>query len=185
MYARRNFYEMTQDDLYGVMCEVMRGFFFIQPDRDEDMMTVDAILARAKALVYRSGIRVLVIDPWNEIEHAIPQGQREDQYISIQLAKIRRFARVNAVHVFLIAHPRQIEKDKNGGYPPPTAYDIAGGAMWRNKADNILCVYRPNMQTSDTHVFVQKIRFRRNGKAGEMLKFSFHVGTSTYYAVKG
>ena len=148
------------------------------------MMTVDAILSRAKSLVYREGIKVLVIDPWNEIEHSIPQGQREDQYISNQLAKIRRFARVNGVHVFVIAHPRQLEKDKHGNYPPPTAYDIAGGAMWRNNADNILCVHRPSMQTGETEVYIQKIRFRRNGKAGGKMRFKFHVGTSTYHEIR-
>lgn len=184
MYARRNFREMSDEELYGVMCDVIHGFFFIQPERDEDMMTVDAILSRAKSLVYREGIKVLVIDPWNEIEHSIPQGQREDQYISNQLAKIRRFARVNGVHVFVIAHPRQLEKDKNGNYPPPTAYDIAGGAMWRNKADNILCVHRPSMQTGETEVYIQKIRFRRNGKAGGKMRFKFHVGTSTYHEIR-
>lgn len=184
MYAARNFREMTQDELFNAMCQVQQAFFFIQPDKDDDMMTVDTILVRAKALVYREGIKVLVIDPWNEIEHAIPQGQREDQYISIQLAKIRRFARVNGVHIFLIAHPRNLEKNKDGQYPPPTAYDIAGGAMWRNKADNILCVYRPDMKTGQTDVFVQKIRFRRNGKAGEVMNFNFHVGTSTYHTMR-
>lgn len=184
MYAGRNFHEMTEDELYSVMDSTLSGFFFIQPERDEDMMTVDAILKRAKALVYQYGIKVLVIDPWNEIEHDMPAGQREDQYLSIQLAKIRRFARVNSVHIFLIAHPSKLDKDKTGGYPPPTAYDIAGGAMWRNKADNILCVYRPDMKTSETQVFIQKIRFRRNGTAGAMLRFSFHVGTSTYHEKK-
>ena len=156
------------------------AFFFIKPDRDDDMMNVDTILSRAKKLVYRHGIKILVIDPWNEVEHSIPAGMREDQYISIQLAKIRRFARVHDVHVFVIAHPKNLEKDKNGNYPPPTAYDIAGGAMWRNKADNILCVFRPDMKNSSTEVYVQKIRFRRNGKAGATLRYVFHVGTSTY-----
>lgn len=185
MYAGRNFYEMTEDELFGVMCEVRPAFYFIQPDKDDEMMTVDVILSRAKALVYREGIKVLLIDPWNEVENAIPNGQREDQYLSVQLAKIRRFARVNAVHVFLIAHPRNLEKNKQGNYPPPTAYDIAGGAMWRNKADNILCVYRPDIKSGGTEVFVQKIRFRRNGKAGERMQFKFHVGTSTYHESKG
>lgn len=182
MYARQNFRQMTEDELHSFAASVMDAFYFIQPERDEDMMTVDAILQRARALVYRYGIKVLVIDPWNEIEHVFDKGQREDLYISAQLAKIRRFARMNGIHIFVIAHPRQLEKDKDGSYPAPTAYDIAGGAMWRNKADNILCVYRPNMLTGETIVYVQKIRFRRNGKAGAEMKFIFHVDTSTYHA---
>lgn len=181
MYGSRNFREMTQDELYSFASEVVDAFYFIQPERDSDMMDVDTILEKARALVYRYGIKVLVIDPWNEIEHKYETGQREDQYISMQLAKIRRFARVNDIHIFVIAHPRQLEKEKNGGYPAPTAYDIAGGAMWRNKADNILCVYRPDMKNSETIVYVQKIRFRRNGTAGARMLFKFHVSTSTYF----
>lgn len=180
MYCHRDYYELTDDELYNELYAVMGAFFFIQPERDDDMMDVDTILSRAKELVYRNGIKVLVIDPWNEIEHNIPAGQREDQYISIQLAKIRRFARVHDVHVFVIAHPRQLEKNKDGEYPLPTAYDIAGGAMWRNKADNILCVFRPDLQSGAVEVHVQKIRFRRNGKAGAMMRYVYHVGTSTY-----
>lgn len=182
MYAIRNSHEMTDDDCGHYLQKLMGGFYFIQPGRDEDMLTVDEILSRAKQLVYQHGVKLLVIDPWNEIQHKIENTEREDQYISRMLAKIRRFARVNMVHVFLIVHPKQLLKDKDGKYPRPQAYDIAGGAMWRNKADNMLCVYRPDITTSRTIVFVDKIRFRRNGKAGAMMHFNFHVSTSTYYA---
>ena len=52
--------------------------------------------------------------------------------------------------------------------------------MWRNKADNMICVYRPDMMSSQTMVFVDKIRFRRNGRVAFM-QFNFHVGSSTYH----
>lgn len=184
MYAAKNFHEMTQDEVAGALHETRGGLFFIQPENDSEMMTVDEILARARSLVYRYGIKILVIDPWNEVDHDIPMSQREDQYISTQLAKIRRFARMNAIHIFIIAHPSKLQKDKDGKYPAPTPYDIAGGAMWRNKADNSLCVFRPDMKNSDTDVLVQKIRFRRNGRAGDKMQFVYHVGTSTYHEKK-
>lgn len=183
MYAHCHFREMPDMEVEGSLMELNGGLFFIQPDKDDDMMDVDGILKRARWLIYQAGIKVLVIDPWNEIYASILPGQREDQYISVQLAKIRRFARVNAIHIFLVVHPKNLEKDKSGKYPAPTAYDIAGGAMWRNKADNILCVYRPDMTSSRTEVQIQKIRFRRNGTAGAKAYFTFHVGTSTYYPV--
>ena len=69
MYAGENFRQMTQEELYAHASALAHAFFFIQPERDMDMMHVDAILQRARALVYREGIKVLVIDPWNEIEH--------------------------------------------------------------------------------------------------------------------
>jgi len=183
MYAAINADSMTDDEIAHYMQKMIGGFYFIQPGRDADMMDVDSILTCAKQLVYQHGVKVLVIDPWNEILHDIPNGEREDQYISRMLAKIRRFARVNMVHVFLIVHPKQLFKDKDGKYPRPQAYDIAGGAMWRNKADNMLCVFRESMATSATLIFVDKIRFRRNGLAGASVRFNYHVGTSTYHPV--
>lgn len=184
MLAGRNFYEMTADDLLYYMEQARKGFYFIMPEKDEDMMDVGTVLEKARTLIFREGIRILVIDPWNELAHYIPPGQREDQYISDQLAKIRRFARERGIHVFLIAHPRNLQKNAKGSYDVPTAYDIAGGAMWRNKADNILCVFRPDIKTNDVEVHVQKIRFQRNGRHGSVLKFRFNPFTSTYYAKK-
>lgn len=182
MYAAKHFHDMSTDEVSIALTQTMGGFFFIQPESDSEMMTIDEILSRARSLVYRFGIKILVIDPWNEVDHDIPGTQREDQYISKQLAKIRRFARMNGVHIFVIVHPTKLQKDKDGKYPAPTPYDIAGGAMWRNKADNCLCVFRPDITSNRTEVLVQKIRFRRNGKAGEALEFSYQVGTSTYHA---
>lgn len=181
MYLGENCRKIPKEDFPFIKGLVDNGFFFIQPEKDDEMMTVDYILERTKAYIFRNGVKILVIDPWNEIDHCQADREREDQYISRQLAKIRRFARVNDIHVFLIAHPTKLQKDKDGKYAPPDAYDIAGGAMWRNKADNILCVYRPDIKSSDTEVYIQKIRFRRNGKAGSCLKYKFHIDTSTYH----
>jgi hypothetical protein len=52
-------------------------------------------------------------------------------------------------------------------------YDIAGGAMWANKSDNILSYYRPNHHIDKTSpeviVYIQKIKRRRTGgKPGEV-----------------
>lgn len=181
MCAGQHFHEMSTEQVSAMLTYAMGGFFFIQPENDCEMMTVDEILSRARSLVFRHGIKVLVIDPWNEVDHDIPATQREDQYISTQLAKIRRFARMNLVHVFIVCHPTKLQKDKDGAYAAPTPYDIAGGAMWRNKADNCLCVFRPDITTSGTEVLVQKIRFRRNGRAGSKMEFTFNVGSSTYH----
>ena len=50
-----------------------------------------------------------------------------------------------------------------------TAYDIAGSAHWRNKADNILSVWRDVSASDDrVQVHVQKIRFRGVGRVGKI-----------------
>ena len=150
-------------------------FRFIAPN--DELLTVENILIKAKQLVKQFGIKGLVIDPWNEIEHKYGN-LREDLYISKQLSMIRRFARENDVHVWVVAHPAKLKKNGSGGYDPPTAYDIAGGAQFRNKADNILCVYRGDFNNNETTVFSQKIRFREIGKIGEAVLHYNQVSSS-------
>ncbi|MCD4674972.1 MAG: bifunctional DNA primase/helicase, partial [Desulfobacula sp.] len=143
---------------------------FIAPK--SEILSIDTILKYARILCLQFGIKGLVIDPWNEVEHCF-KGLSETQYISQELTKVRRFARFNGVHIWVIAHPTKLSKNSEGNYDPPTMYDIAGGAHWRNKADNGICVYR-NFKTNITEIIVQKIRFKEIGKLGSAsLKYNY------------
>jgi len=141
-------------------------FTWILPDDDSEW-TLDTVLDRAKALVFRRGIRGLVIDPWNELEHCRPAGMSETDYVSIALKRMRQFARRNGIAMFVVAHPAKLYREKDGSYPVPTLYDISGSAHWRNKADNGICVWR-NFKDDQAPVelHVQKIRFRQIGRIG-------------------
>lgn len=154
-------------------------FTWILPDDDQEW-TIETVLDVARQLVFRKGIRGLVIDPWNEMEHLRPQGMSETEYISSALKRIRNFGRRYGVHIWLIAHPSKLYRDKDGEYPVPTMYDIAGSAHFRNKADNGLCVWRdlsdPKSMVVEIHV--QKIRFRQIGKIGTAeLAYNHVIGT--------
>lgn len=142
-------------------------FKIILPDEENGEWTLDAVLSLARILVRRYGIQGLVIDPWNELDHS-QAGDKEVSYLSQALTKIRRFARLHGVHVWIVAHPTKMHKDADGLYPVPTPYEVAGGAHWRNKADNIIAVYRfvglPDQLIADVHI--QKIRFREVGRVG-------------------
>lgn len=143
-------------------------FKVLLPDEENGNWSIDGVLALAKVLVYRYGIRGLVIDPWNELDHSRPSNVTETDHISGALTKIRRFARLNGVHVWIVAHPTKLEPRADGKYPVPTPYMIAGGAHWRNKADNALSIYRNVGEEDDDicDVHVQKIRFKEIGRVG-------------------
>ena len=154
---------MTSTSLAHALQWVHDYFVFIAP---EDTITIDLLLMKAKSLVARRGIRGLVIDPWNEFDHRRPSYMAETEHISECLGKIRRFARNHGVHVWLVAHPQKLYRQK-GKYPVPTPYDISGSAHWRNKADNCLTIWRnENDPDSLVKLYVQKIRFREVGKVG-------------------
>lgn len=144
-----------------------KHFSVILPHED-DSWSVDGVLELAKVLVYRKGMRGLVIDPWNELDHSRPGNQTETEYVSSVLTKLRQFARNFDVHVWLVAHPAKLYKDKDGKYPVPTPYDISGSAHYRNKADNAITVWRnvghDDQSVADIHI--QKIRFKEVGKVG-------------------
>jgi twinkle protein len=157
-------------------------FVFVAPDDNE--LTIDSIIEKAKICVKRYGTNGFSIDPWNEIDHTRPPGMTETDYVSIALAKIRRFARNYKCHVWLIAHPTKMPKELNGKYLCPTPYDIAGSANFRNKADNCLAVYRDLGDDSKAvEIHVQKIRFREIGKVG--LANLYYQGGSGRYEEHG
>ena len=150
---------------------VERSFRFIDADAYDDL-TVDRILEITEQVARAEPIKGLVIDPWNEVVHTwAAERITETIYISTMLGKIRRFARRLNVHVWIVAHPKSPEKDKSGNYPVPTPYDVAGGAHWRNKADNAICVWRSITEDGDqpeVDIHVQKIRRREIGRIGKV-----------------
>lgn len=171
---------MSRGEIDTALAQVKDNLFFIMPKADDEFLTVEFILERTLYAIKRHGVNGLIIDPWNEIEHMQDKGEREDLYISKQLSRLRRFARRNGIHIWLVAHPQKLTKDKDtGDYKPPTMYEISGGAQWRNKADMGICVHRPDMQSDITEVYVQKVRFKYEGRVG-VQRFKYCRDTGEY-----
>lgn len=143
-------------------------FKVILPSEEDGNWSLEGVLQLAKGVVYRHGIRGLVIDPWNEIDHSRTGNMSETEYISSALSKIRRFARVHNVHIWVVAHPTKLEPKADGEYPVPTPYNVSGGAHWRNKADVSITVYRYVGKIDDdvSDIHIQKVRFKEIGKVG-------------------
>ena len=168
---------IKRDWVKNTISEIQDKFYFLMPE--EQSMTLETILEKVRVSIYRHGVKGIAIDPWNEVEHDYGS-LTETQYISNMLGAIRRFARMNDVHIWLVAHPQKLQKDKDTGkYKPPTMYEISGGAHWRNKADVGICVHRPDVTKDETDIIVQKIRFREVGKLG-VVKFSYNRDTGIY-----
>jgi twinkle protein len=173
---------INREELNKAQMWLYERFVFILPCEDE--LTIDAVLEKARLMVLRKGVKGVVIDPWNELDHQRPNGLSETEYISKCLTRVRRFARENNVHVWLVAHPAKMRKELVDGkqvYPVPTPYDISGSAHWRNKADNCLTVHRNLKEGSkEVEVHVQKIRFKEVGKIGmAALEYNYLTGRYT------
>lgn len=176
---------ITHHELISAIQWINERLFFIAP-KDDDY-SLDNILDKALQLVRRHGIKGLVIDPWNTIEHQIPFGMTETQYVSKALAKITAFDRRNGVHTFIVAHPKKMEKSKKvvagemvKRYDVPTLYDISGSSNFFNKADNGICIYR-NFSNNTTTAFVQKVKFKHQGRTG-MVEYLYDLKSGRYNA---
>ena len=146
----------------------------------DEILSLDNILSSAASLIENCNVGGLVIDPWNEINHAMGTDS-ETSYISKALTKVRVFARKHNIHVWIVAHPTKLQKNSSGNYDPPTPYDISGSAHWRNKADCAITVHRPTFapKNYDVDIHIQKIRFKHVGQTGKV-PFTFNLTNNQY-----
>lgn len=97
-----------------------REFCFVQsaqPEHYDDApKTLDWVLLHAATAIEKDGVRLVLIDPWNELERARPKDLTMTDYIGQCLMFLTKFARHYGVTVSLIAHPTK-EGIKDGKVP--------------------------------------------------------------------
>jgi twinkle protein len=138
------------------------NFFYVLNEED---FTVKSILDSAKVLVKTRGIKIMVIDPYNKLEHKYTDS--ETQYISRFLDELINFAKFNDVLVFLIAHPVKMQK-VSGKFEVPSLYSISGSANFFNKTDYGLTVHRKSgdngVMINEVELHIQKIKYKHLGE---------------------
>jgi hypothetical protein len=122
--------------------------FFVYPETLSP--TPEYVKERFLELIVKEKVDGIDIDPFNQMSHDYGRG-RTDQYLETFLGDFARFVQVNHVYGIIVAHPNKGHKDQSGNYPCPDVFDVAGGAMWNNKMDNIVIYHRPFFQTDPTN----------------------------------
>lgn len=131
---------------------------------DEDAeMSLEAFLEYCRIAVQRDGVKMVVLDPWNELEHKRRRDETETEYISRALRAIKRFAKQYDVAFWIVAHPTKPGEQRNRA---PGLYDISGSANWANKADYGLCYHRTDPSQNFASIIVNKVRMGLPGKKG-------------------
>lgn len=157
---------LTSDEVTEAIDEISQRFMFT--DVTSGSISVQECLEAATPFLKQHEKRGIVIDPWNELEHWIPQGMTETQYISSTLSMVRSWARMNKIHVWIVAHPAKVIRGQDGKLPVAKPDMIAGSQHWWNKADCCISIFRdftqPDIRQIEVHV--QKVRFKHVGKIG-------------------
>lgn len=150
---------------------IERQFVFVAPDPNEEQREHDVnwIIECAEAAVIRHGARVLLVDPWNEIDHARRQTETATDYTGRAIRDLKAFARKFGVLVILVVHPTKAAQSK--APDQVSLYDCSDSSHFANKADIGVVVARQGNQEHDTltSIFVRKIRYQpQTGKQGHV-----------------
>lgn len=133
---------------------------------DDAEIDLERYLTLARLAVIRDGARIVVLDPWNEIEHKRQRDETETDYIGRAIRALKRFAKRYNVALWVVAHPTKPMKLKDGTVPVPSLYDISGSANWSNKADYGLIYHRPDKTANEGTLAVVKVRMGFPGECG-------------------
>lgn len=169
---------LSEANLTNSVAFINSHFEFLD-DTNEDI-DLNKILAFCEnEAIQGRAFDALVIDPWNELEQAPPNGMSETVYTGKVLRKCRKFARKFDLSFWILAHPTKPTKNKDGSYDSPNLYSISGSANWKNKADNGIIVHRPDPTSKEVEVTIEKVKNRLYGKPGKV-KFEFQLENSCY-----
>lgn len=148
---------------------------------DDGSYGIDHILEKARQVVRRKGVRILIIDPMNRLEQHLEPGQTEMAYITDTLNKLGRFAILNQCLVILVAHPRKVNRnEKDGTLRRVEMNDINGSANFANMSDFCLVVDRNDTKQMVT-VYIEKVRFKHLGSAHTDAKFVYNHLNGRYW----
>ena len=134
----RQVYEYT----YDFVC---KHIFYVYPKNVTP--TPQYIMEVFLQLIVKEGVDGVDIDPFNQLANNYQNFGGRDKYLEWVLSLFSRFSQINNVYFWIIAHPIKMQKGSDGNYPCPDFFDIADGALWNNKLDNILVYHRPYGQT--------------------------------------
>lgn len=178
MYLGKWTTNMTEEEYTKACNFIGEHIFFVYPENEHD---IESVHDKFRYLILKKGIDGVMIDPFNQLDSMQRSYQREDQYLSSVLKDIKRFALLNGICYNIIAHPKSPTYREDKSLPVADMYDLAGGAMWGNKVDQIISYYRPRFHedknSAEVEIYIQKVKRKRTG--GQLGHFDLYLDWKT------
>lgn len=152
-YLQRPMYQCLPEDIERADKWIDERFAFIVPG-DDDLATLEWLLEAAATAVIRFGARMVVVDPWNEMDHERPRDFSLTEYTGYAIKEFKRFARRFDVHVIVVAHPTKLTAGEK-----PSLYSISDSAHWANKSDVGIIIHRDSPEDTICEIRVAKSRY--------------------------
>jgi twinkle protein len=156
---------------------VQRYYQFIDYDDSADVeITVKYLLDTAAVAVFRDGVKMLIIDPWNELEHNRPMNISLTEYVGKMIKELKRFAKQFRVCVIVVAHPTKLGADV-----VPGLYSISDSAHWANKPDLGIVVHSGDPENPNARqIIIPKVRLKRIAGNTGVVQLSFDERTGLF-----
>jgi twinkle protein len=152
-------------------------FVFIVKE-DDETADLDWLLEKMSVCVIQHDADIIVIDPYNEIDHSRDFRQSSTDYIGDSIKKLKRFASKYDVHVMVVAHPTKLSEKADGTLPIPNMYNIEDSRHWYNKCDVGVVVHR---LADSTLIRVLKSRYHEILGTTGQVKFRFDPMDGRYH----
>lgn len=163
-----------------VECEkyINKHFHLIDLENSYDL---ERVLLKAEELVYRKGIKCLVIDPFNKVRYKgevpVITGNRTNDYTNKYLSLLDEFATKLDIIIYLVAHPVKMGKEADGKRSVPDFYDVKGGGEFYDMCHHGLVVYR-DFNLDLTLIRTLKVKFSHlgNNQIDSWFKYNINNG---------
>jgi twinkle protein len=172
---------LSEEEFQAAMTFIDEHFYFVYPQVDHLKNTSENVLDKIRELKLSKDIDGFLIDPYNQLLRE--SGENIDVYLERSLSEIDVLCNTHNLNGNIVAHPRTLYKEKDQeDYKKPSPYQIAGGAMWYNKAYTIGNVHRPFNQSDKKNrmveIDIQKVKsHKRVGTpACETLFYDIYTG---------
>lgn len=148
-------------------------------DDDDERYHLGWLLRIIETLAVRDGCKMVMVDPWNELEHLPEPGESLTNYINFALQQIRQIAARLEIHIMVVAHPKKMHTDEI-----PSGYDIADSAAFANKPALGFAIHNQK-NGDDSRLFLSTWKVRDTLEYGfekGLNELGFDRQTMTYFA---
>ena len=158
LHAGKPWDDITDRQRKAVAEVLDQSFRIVHRTYDEGAHNLGWLKEMVYTLAVRDNCKMIVIDPWNELEHMPEPGENMTSYINFALQQIRVWAEQYDTHICVVAHPRKMITE--GKARSPTGYDIADSAAFFNKPSLGFTVHQEVDDSNTAYVTVTTWKVR-------------------------
>ena len=171
-------FQPSQAAIEWADAEIRKAAVFLRRKRNATL-DLQRLLDRIEFAVRVHSVKVVAIDPVNEIDHQVPKGESKTDYMGRFIMALKALADDYGLLVICALHPPKdgVEKrlSKNGLL---TLNDGADTAHWGNKADIGFCLWR-NLD-GPTYVHADKLKDHEAMGKPFLAELIFHEATGKF-----